>query len=143
MGNNLFNQKYFLVLWCWWTMLLALSVLMIIYRLARISIPRFSRAMLMRYVHGKQLREVRNLEAADYFVLELMIQNLEDVMTDQVLDEIEKRVNDSSELNDSNPSVMIVDTMPLNKSGMTVDTMPQNFYKRMDIPNGIHIPSHK
>lgn len=91
LGNNLFNQKYFLVLWCWWAFLLALSILMLVYRFARISIPEFSRTMLMRKVHGKQLRGV-HLRSADYFVLDLMAQNMEDRQMYQVLEVIENRI---------------------------------------------------
>ena len=89
LGNNLFNQKYFLVLWCWWALLLALSVLMLIYRFARITVPEFSRMMLMRKVHRKQLRIIK-LNAADYFVLDLVAQNMDDQEMYQVLDLIEK-----------------------------------------------------
>ena len=43
LGNNLFNQKYFLVLWLWWFALIGVSVLGLIYRFARIMIPDLSR----------------------------------------------------------------------------------------------------
>ena len=43
LGNNLFNQKYFFVLWVWWTFLLLVCLLGFIYRLARILVPGFSR----------------------------------------------------------------------------------------------------
>lgn len=43
LGNNLFNQKYFLILWVWWVFLLGAAVLGLVYRLARILVPDFSR----------------------------------------------------------------------------------------------------
>ena len=43
LSNNLFNQKYFLVLWLWWFALIGVSVLGLIYRFARIMIPDLSR----------------------------------------------------------------------------------------------------
>ena len=43
LSNNLFNQKYFLVLWLWWVSISILSVLGILYRLARIAVPDLSR----------------------------------------------------------------------------------------------------
>ena len=43
LGNNLFNQKYFLILWVWWVFLLGTAVLGLVYRLARILVPDFSR----------------------------------------------------------------------------------------------------
>ena len=42
LSNNLFNQKYFFVLWLWWFFLIAISVLGIVYRFARIMIPNLS-----------------------------------------------------------------------------------------------------
>ena len=43
LGNNLFNQKYFFVLWLWWVTLLSISLLGLVYRWARIMVPSFSR----------------------------------------------------------------------------------------------------
>ena len=43
LGNNLFNQKYFFMLWLWWVALLLISILGIFYRLGRILVPAFSR----------------------------------------------------------------------------------------------------
>ena len=43
LGNNLFNQKYFLILWVWWVFLLVVAVLGLIYRVTRILVPDFSR----------------------------------------------------------------------------------------------------
>jgi hypothetical protein len=84
--------------------------------------------MLMRKVHGPQLASVM-LSSADYFVLDLMVQNMEDrqmeqvmkqnlnghltlTSTIQVLDEIEKKVKKRralklGKLSDSLPSVII------------------------------------
>lgn len=107
LGNNLFNQKYFFVLWLWWAILLFFSALGIIYRVARITIPSFSRAMLMRKVHGHQLASV-HLTSGEYFVLDLMVQNMEDRQMEQVLEEIEKKVRKKmGKLSDSLPSVII------------------------------------
>ena len=123
LGNNLFNQKYFLVLWCWWAFLLALSVLMLIYRFARVSIPEFSRTMLMRKVHGKKLRII-NLNAADYFVLDLVAQNMEDQEMHQVLDLVEKRLIAQRQKvpfksDEDNQSVIIEETRFPNGTPMT------------------------
>ena len=43
LGNNLFNQKYFLFLWMWWIFLLVVSVEGAIYRFAYTKIPSFAR----------------------------------------------------------------------------------------------------
>ena len=41
--NNLFNQKYFFVLWVWWMLVLALSCVGLVYRLGRLLCAPFSR----------------------------------------------------------------------------------------------------
>ena len=87
LGNNLFNQKYFLILWVWWVFLLVVAILGLIYRVARILVPDFSRFasilfmlkisfdpfqirwLLLRKIHGNQLSNVK-LRSADYFVLQ-------------------------------------------------------------------------
>ena len=43
LNNNIFNQKYFLVLWMWWMALIGVSVFGLIYRFARLMIPDLSR----------------------------------------------------------------------------------------------------
>ena len=53
LGNNLFNQKYFLILWVWWIFLLVAAILGLIYRVARILVPDFS-----RFVHMLSLFKV-------------------------------------------------------------------------------------
>ena len=70
LGNNLFNQKYFFVLWLWWMFLLILSMLGLVYRAARITIPSLSRYLLQRKVHGRQLQRLP-MNSGDCFVLEV------------------------------------------------------------------------
>ena len=41
--NNLFNQKYFFVLWVWWVFVLAVSFLGFVYRLATLVSPDFAK----------------------------------------------------------------------------------------------------
>ena len=75
LGNNMFNQKYFFVLWLWWVMLLVISTLGVVYRLFRICNPFFSKYLLIRKVHGDQLFGV-NMSSGDSFVLEMIVDNL-------------------------------------------------------------------
>merc|ERR1712088_425337 len=75
LSNNLFNQKYFLVLWLWWFALIGVSVLGLIYRFARIMIPDLSRSILMRKVRAWRL------------------DNLAHNVMDQLLGEISKRIS--------------------------------------------------
>ena len=75
LGNNLFNQKYFFILWLWWMFLLVISLLGLIFRLLRIFIRAFSKAMLMRKSLGKHFNGVR-ISSSEAFVLELVLDNL-------------------------------------------------------------------
>ena len=43
LNNNIFNQKYFLVLWIWWMFLIGISVVGLVFRFARMMIPDLSR----------------------------------------------------------------------------------------------------
>jgi len=95
LGNNLFNQKYFFMLWLWWVMLLLISVLGVFYRLGRILVPAFSRYLLTRKIHGTQLGRLQ-LSSGDCFVLEMLVDNLSQTpkLIDQVLEEIEKKLTE-------------------------------------------------
>jgi len=83
--NNLFNQKYFLVLWIWWVALCIMSVIGLIYRLARITVPGLSRSILARHVKSQTLENLE-LSSADSFVLDMLAANIEHEILDQVLD---------------------------------------------------------
>ena len=41
--NNLFNQKYFFVLWVWWVFVLGVSILGFVYRLGTLVSPDFAK----------------------------------------------------------------------------------------------------
>jgi len=90
LSNNLFNQKYFFVLWLWWFFLIAISVLGIVYRLARIMVPDLSRSILTRNVRAWRLENL-DLSGADCFVLDKLSDNMPMQDMDQVLGEIAKR----------------------------------------------------
>jgi len=92
LSNNLFNQKYFLVLWLWWFALIGVSVLGLIYRFARIMIPDLSRSILMRKVRAWRLDNLE-LSGADCFVLDMLADNLPHNVMDQLLGEISKRIS--------------------------------------------------
>jgi len=92
LSNNLFNQKYFLVLWLWWFALIGISVIGLIYRFARIMIPDLSRSILMRKVRAWRLDNLE-LSGADCFMLDMLADNLPHPVMDQVLGEISKRIS--------------------------------------------------
>jgi len=92
LGNNLFNQKFFFVLWLWWIFLLFVTLLGILYRSSRIALPGLSRYLLNRKVHGPQLNGLK-LTSGEAFVLEMIIDNLKTTpnMATMFLDELEHR----------------------------------------------------
>ena len=61
LGNNLFNQKYFLILWVWWVFLLVVAILGLIYRVARILVPDFSRFVSMLLLSMSLLKMTSDL----------------------------------------------------------------------------------
>lgn len=108
LSNNLFNQKYFLVLWLWWFALIGVSVIGLIYRFARIMIPDLSRSILMRKVKAWRLDNLE-LSGADCFVLDMLADNLPHNVMDQLLGEIMKRTSpkpDPDMLDNHNQSLL-------------------------------------
>lgn len=90
LSNNLFNQKYFLVLWLWWLSLAVLSIIGLIYRLARIMVPDLSRNILMRRVKAWRLENLE-LTGSDCFILDMLSVNMPHHVMDLVLVEIAKK----------------------------------------------------
>jgi len=90
LSNNLFNQKYFFVMWLWWFFLIAVSILGMIYRFARVMVPDLSRSILTRKVRAWRLENLE-LSGADCFVLDMLSENVPPQVMDQVLGEIAKR----------------------------------------------------
>merc|ERR1711892_654236 len=108
LNNNIFNQKYFLVLWLWWFFLIAISVIGLVYRFARIMIPDLSRSVLMRKVRAWRLENLE-LSGADCFVLDLLGDNIPHPVMDQVLGEIAKRTvmkNDLDHVDNHNQNLL-------------------------------------
>merc|ERR1712038_1539722 len=108
LNNNIFNQKYFLVLWMWWMVLIGFSVIGLIYRFARMMIPDLSRSILLRKVPAWKLGNLE-LSAADSFVLESMAVNMPHNAMDQVISEIAKKhvlKNDFDAVDNHNQSLL-------------------------------------
>jgi len=95
LGNNLFNQKYFFVLWLWWVALLIISLVGLVYRWVRIVVPSLSRYLLARKIHGTQLSSL-DMTSGDCFVLEMVVDNMSKTpeMLDQILEELEKKLTE-------------------------------------------------
>jgi len=122
LGNNLFNQKYFFVLWVWWMFLLVISIFGIVFRLLRIFFRAFSKAMLMRKSHGRHFTGIR-ISSSEAFVLELVLDNLGKTPTfaSKVMTDVAARLKELS-LNEYDDTLDCVKT-PLMKS---IDTRYQD-----------------
>merc|ERR1711994_68831 len=88
LANNVFNQHYFLLLWFYWIVLFVISSLHLVFRLATITIPAFSKMMFRaRFGSTKQQKE---LSSGQYFALEMMARNVDMLTMKQVLKGIEE-----------------------------------------------------
>jgi len=71
LSNNLFNQWYFLALWVWWVVLLVVSCLGLLYRLAELCVPAVSRAALQLHLqaHCVSVEKLHFDKSSDYFLM--------------------------------------------------------------------------
>lgn len=91
LSNNLFNQKYFLVVWLWWVCLIIVSVFGMIYRVARMSMPDLSRKMMVRKVKSYQVENLV-MSGPEYFMLDRLSDTLDHKKFREVVDEVAKKM---------------------------------------------------
>jgi len=100
LSNNLFNQYFFLILWFWWIILLAISVLGLVYRAAQISMPAISKAVFQSYLTPLGLEnKIHNLSLrpSDYFLLGRLAINVKGSTMEEVVDELfDTKVSDEN-----------------------------------------------
>jgi len=86
LSNNIFNQHYFFLVWIWWVVLLAISGIALVFRVARIAIPGFS-TRVFRFRHGNLnvVNTIRGLSGADFFILDRIAENLDLVDLEELL----------------------------------------------------------
>ena len=92
LSNNLFNQYYFFILWIWWTLLIILSILGLIYRVVQISIPCFRQEMFL-FQHDIQSVECVKMRSKhskiwDIFFLSRLTSNLNGEEIENLLKEL-------------------------------------------------------
>jgi len=92
LSNNLFNQKYFLIIWLWWVILAGFSCLGMVYRVARMMMPELSRTLLKwKVMRSKwEMEGLQNLTGADYFMLDRMLDSLKHKVFAEVMVEVGK-----------------------------------------------------
>ena len=91
LSNNLFNQYFFLILWCWWIFLLSVSIIGLIYRAGQMTIPSLSRTILIfKLSHlGLEYNASKlNLNPVDMFMMGRLVNNVKGSVIEGVLDEI-------------------------------------------------------
>jgi len=81
LSNNLFNQYYFLILWWWWEVLLAVSFLGLVCRLAELlSVDVSRKTFMLKRGHllllRREHRQVERMDQWDLFLLGKVCQNL-------------------------------------------------------------------
>jgi hypothetical protein len=93
LSNNIFNQHYFFLLWIWWVFLITISIVGLIYRVARIVMPGFS-ALVFRSKVGK-IGKCNDLclTSGQYFILNRMADNMDLFTMEMVLTTVEQRLN--------------------------------------------------
>ena len=91
LSNNLFNQYFFLILWCWWVFLLFISILGLLYRAAAMTIPSMSQTIFRFHLtpFGLEYKASKlSLRPADLFILGRLANNLKGHVMEEVLDEL-------------------------------------------------------
>ena len=92
LGNNMFNQKFFFVLWIWWMFLLGISALGIFFRLLIISHPSLSKCLLLRKAHENQFKGLW-LSSGESFVLTQLFDNLKKpALFSKICSEISRKI---------------------------------------------------
>jgi len=97
LSNNLFNQKYFLVVWLWWVCLIIVSVFGMVYRVARMSMPDLSRKLMLRKVKSQAVEDLR-MSGPEYFMLDRLSDTLDHKKFKEVVAEVSKKMNPKSRM---------------------------------------------
>merc|ERR1719510_2131958 len=92
LANNVFNQHYFLFLWFYWIVIIAISSVHLVFRLATIFIPAFSK-MVFRGWFVSMRHHPEELSPGQHFALEMMARNMDMLDMKQVLKVIEEEQN--------------------------------------------------
>jgi len=98
LSNNIFNQYFFLILWFWWVILLSISSVGIVYRLAQICVPGVAKMRLrvmlnMLAVETKNQDKIESLEMAstEIFVLTRLMANLKGSEVNRMIEALPKK----------------------------------------------------
>jgi len=95
LSNNVFNQYFFLILWFWWVILLSISCLGVVYRIAQICVPgvakmRLNAMLNMLAVGQKNQLKIQDLDLAttEVFLLTRLVSNLKGSEVNRLIEAI-------------------------------------------------------
>ena len=94
LSNNIFNQKYFLVLWFWWMMVIFVSLIVLISRFLRLTLPGFSKSLLMKKVNWSEL----HLSNSEWFVLDVIHDQVTETEYYHIFDHIQDNQQKQEEI---------------------------------------------
>ena len=102
LGQNIMNQKIYLVLWIWFVVLFSVSACMIVYRVLTCILPGFQRKEIQGYLKSSDDYAVRRLRLdfdhiGNYFVLTQIGRNATPYTFRKFLDEVVDRPNKTNE----------------------------------------------
>ena len=136
LGNNLFNQKYFFLLWVWWMFMLMISVFGLVFRIFRILNPYFSKYLFIRKFHGRHFHGVR-MSSADSFILETLVDNLARFPTAQfgIMEEIAARLRQAERrpwMDETLNDTFKCEKIPMIKSNQINNTLKTDLCPNID-----------
>merc|ERR1719431_786287 len=91
LSNNLFNQYYFLILWFWWVVLLFISMFGLLYRVAQMTVPAFSKLVFQSYLtpYGIEYKSSDlSFKTGDYFLLGRLSINVKGSTMEELVNEL-------------------------------------------------------
>lgn len=97
MTHNYHNRVYFLFLWFWFSMLILAGLLNLAYRLACIS--RSFRSNWFRNLNSQLSLILDRLSISQLYILRVLEDNLPEVFTQQVLDELKQQLKEQQAIN--------------------------------------------
>ena len=100
MGQNIMNQKIYLVLWIWFVILFGVSAIMFTYRIVTLALPAFRRTSLLRHMKTTNSKVVDDLyldfeHIGNWFLLSQIGQNTNPYTFREFLKE-SKKLEDSN-----------------------------------------------
>ena len=131
LSNNLFNQYFFLILWFWWILLLTISVIGLIYRLAQLFITSFSKMVLQTvYLSPFNLEnkvDGLSLSSSECFLLGRLAMNVKGSILKKVIEELDPQVRKQNNANHHVSVEPVSENEDMTSSGVVETTPGQGF----------------